>query len=161
MKKVIYKWTFSVYNNSVRQPPQIMNSDQIALLAHIRNLNAKTIEWVNSGKGRFACTLVEDLEHWAEVGVRTVEDYIKYELATEIYEGTKYAYGFKPNWSALMNCSVDELALEANSLRLACVEHSRLEAAEDAYRQEEDRHEDWLSAGIQDRFEDLAEAAGY
>jgi hypothetical protein len=24
MKKVIYKWAFSVYNDSVRQPPQIM-----------------------------------------------------------------------------------------------------------------------------------------
>jgi hypothetical protein len=105
--------------------------------------------------------MVEDLEHWVDAGVHTVEDFIKYNLASEIYDGSKYAYGFKPNWSALMSCTVEELTAEADSIRRACADHAKLEAEEDAYRQEEERYEDWLSAGIQDRFEDVAEAAGY
>ena len=40
-----------------------MNND---LATYIADRNAKTLEWVNAGKGRWATTLVEDLDHWAE-----------------------------------------------------------------------------------------------
>jgi hypothetical protein len=138
-----------------------MNTDQIALLNYIRNLNAKTLEWVAAGEGRFACTLVEDLAHWAESKVHTVNDFIKYDLATEIYDGTKSAYGYRPHWGALMQLEIEDLETIAKELREAVKNMLKNEEVEEAYYQEELRHENWLSASYEDRHEDLAEAAGF
>lgn len=122
-----------------------MTNEQTALVNHIRSLNEKTLAWVAEGEGRWACTFVEDLEHWAGSGVNTVEDFVKYNLATEIYEATKSVYGYKPNWSALMSRTVEELEEEANVIRIDAVEFRKMEERYNAYREEELRQEEWLS----------------
>lgn len=145
-----------------------MTNEQTALVNHIRSLNEKTLAWVAEGEGRWACTFVEDLEHWAESGVYTVLDFTKYNLATEIYEATKSVYGYKPNWSTLMSCTVEQLESEAAVLRHDAEEFRKMEERNRAYREEELREEElrqeeWLSdrdfSGS--RWIDEAESFGY
>ena len=138
-----------------------MNTDSAALLAHIQAENRKTVEWVAAGPNRFAITAVEDIAHWAESGVHTVEDFIKYGLACEIYDGSKYAYGFKPNWSGLMSCTVEELTAEVNRLRIECRRMAELEESERAYEKAEEEYASMQMSAYEDRYEDLAEAYGY
>jgi hypothetical protein len=131
-----------------------MTTAQSDLLALLQAENAYYKEGIESGRFTFACGPVEDLEHWAESGVHCVEDYRKYNLATDVYEGTKSVYGYKPNWKALMNCTLEELEAESVGLLIASCHHAKFEAEQEA-------REEWLSASVYDRFEDLAEAAGY
>lgn len=137
-----------------------MNPDQIALLNHIRALNEKTLEWVNAGEGRWATTFVEDLAHWAESGVHSVEDFTKYNLACEIYDGTKSAYGYRPNWRELMSLEVEDLEAVAKELRIEIARQNEMEKADLDYEREMAAHEEWLSASYEDRYLAFAEAAG-
>jgi len=138
-----------------------MTTESTALLAHIRNLNAKTLEWVAAGEGRFSTTIVEDVEFWAESGVHTVEDFIKYDLATEIYEITKSAYGYRENWGKLMELETSELQVILANLQKSVRAAAYAMAMADSYHEEEQRHDDWMTSVVEDRYMDLAEAAGY
>jgi hypothetical protein len=143
-----------------------MTTESAALLAHIQAENRKTLEWVSAAPHRFATTHVEDLEHWNTCEVFTVEDFIKYNLACEIYDGSKEAYGFKPNWKGLMSCTIEELTAEVNSLRIECRRQAEQEEADRVYEKAEEEYSNWMNSAhedraIRDRYEDLAKAAGY
>ena len=68
------------------------------LATYIADKNAKTIAWVNEGEGRFATTLVEDLNHWAEYGVHTPLQLDWYLNLSCVVDMHKDAYGFKGSW---------------------------------------------------------------
>ena len=68
------------------------------LATYIADKNAKTIAWVNEGEGRFATTLVEDLNHWAEYGVHTPLQLDWYLNLCCVVDMHKDAYGIKGSW---------------------------------------------------------------
>ena len=72
-----------------------MNND---LATYLADRNAKTLAWVNAGKGRWATTLVEDLDHWAEYGIHTPLQLDWYLAACDRHEAVKSADGYKPYW---------------------------------------------------------------
>jgi len=87
-----------------------------SLAATLAARNAATLAWVaEDPDNRFAMTLVEDLAHWAEMGVTTAEELDHYLLVSEVYEGTREAWGYKPSWSALMAESTEDLQRMADS----------------------------------------------
>ena len=92
-----------------------MTADQAALLDHIRAENAKIQAWINAAPGRGAGIISEDLEMWAEDGVHTVDDFIRYDLAITLYDYIKYEHGYKRNWSELFSMTVEELKNELNA----------------------------------------------
>lgn len=85
------------------------------LVAHLEALNAKTLAWVaEDPSNRWASTWTTDLEHWAESGVHTVEDFERYELETFIYEGTKDFFHYRP--SGLKDLTLEQLRERADRL---------------------------------------------
>jgi|LakMenE18May11ns_1017448.scaffolds.fasta_scaffold9959254_9 hypothetical protein len=143
-----------------------MTTESAALLAHIQAENRKTLEWVSADPHRFATTHVEDLEHWNTCEVFTVEDFIKYNLACEIYDGNKEIYGYRLDFLDLMQSTVEELTAEVNSLRIECRRQAEQEEADRVYEKAEEEYSNWMNSAhedraIRDRYEDLAEAAEY
>ena len=67
------------------------------LLTHLKTENDKTLAWVaEDPSNRWAVTYTEDLEHWASLGVTTVEDLELYEFQCNYSDMYKYVYGFRP-----------------------------------------------------------------
>ena len=80
------------------------------LVAHIQKRNAATLAWVaEDPNNRWACTLVEEPEHWAGYGVTTPDQFEHYMAATDLYEATKAHHGYKPDWRSLMAMTTEEL----------------------------------------------------
>jgi hypothetical protein len=52
---------------------------------------------------------VSDPLHWAEYGIFSVNEYIKYDTVNLAYELHKAIYGFKPNYAELSAMSLEEL----------------------------------------------------
>jgi len=87
----------------------IMNNTS-DLAAALAARNAKTLAWVaEDPSNRWAMTLVEDLAHWAEMGVTTAAELDHYLLVVDAFESTRSAWGYKPSWSGLMEQSDAEL----------------------------------------------------
>lgn len=87
----------------------------MTLLELIESKNAKTAAWVaEDPANRWAGMITTDLDHWAEYGVHTAEDYERYELETYIYEGHKDAFGVKGRHYDFSSMSMDELRAEAD-----------------------------------------------
>ena len=82
------------------------------LTAHLKNLNAN----------RQFMTLVEDLDHWAEVGVHTPLQLDCYLNLCCVVDMHKDAYGFKGSWmempttDAELRAQIDEMDKEIKSL---------------------------------------------
>lgn len=146
-----------------------MTPESAALLAHLEELNAKTMAWIaEAPTQRWATTWVVDLEHWAEYGVHTVEEFTKYCLATDVYEATREIYGYKPSWKGLMEASIEELEAESQSLREAAAYQAEQQKIHEAEMKDEEEymthvrtHESWLYAVHADHYMDLAEEAGF
>lgn len=68
-----------------------------ALLKHIEALNAKTQAWIDEDPGnRWAGMMTTDLDHWAECGVYTPEQFDRLmdeECYSDVY---KDRYGVRP-----------------------------------------------------------------
>lgn len=90
------------------------------LLAHIRNLNAKTAAWVaEDPKNRMAGMLIEESDHWSSIGITTVEEFTRYNLSMEVYDLHKAVFGFRPNYAHLKSLTVKELEAELSFLNRA------------------------------------------
>ena len=86
------------------------------LLAHIKSLNAETLAWVAEDSNRWALTVTEDMAHWAELGVFTVEDYRRYNKEMALWDGYKEANGIRPRHLDLGGMSDAELDAELDML---------------------------------------------
>lgn len=73
-------------------------NDMKNLSDYLAERNAKTLEWVNAGEGRWATTLVEDLDHWAEYGIHTPLQLDWYLAACDRHEAVREGDGYKPYW---------------------------------------------------------------
>jgi hypothetical protein len=94
----------------------------MTLIEHIKAENELTKQWVAAGPGRGAGLWCEDEKHWNELGVYTVEDFIKYGLKASIWDGFKDIHGVRPRHLDLDSMSIEELEAELKSLNFEEVE---------------------------------------
>lgn len=81
------------------------------LLNHIQALNEQTRAWVaEDPNNRWAGMIVEDLDHWAEMGVHTVEQYEMFMMRATISDLHKDVYGFRPHGLNVGEMSMEELS---------------------------------------------------
>ena len=87
------------------------------LAQYLRERNAATEAWVaEDPNNRWAGLYTEDLAHWAEIGVLTMRDFLRYEMETQYSDLHKDAYGFRPRGVNLSEWSYEELAEETDRL---------------------------------------------
>ena len=102
------------------------------LTAHLKNLNAN----------RQFMTLVEDLDHWAEVGVHTPLQLDWYLNLCCVGDMHKDAYGFKGSWvempttDAELRAQIDEMNKEIKSLGEVIEAEIKAEEAEAEYQRQ-------------------------
>ncbi len=112
------------------------------LSEYIAQKNAETRAWVAEQDGRYASILSENLEHWLSYGVTTPAQLEKYLLVCDVFEMTRSAYGYKPNWSHLMGQTTEELEARIPALRDACEEEIRRSEESEAYYAELEAREE-------------------
>lgn len=103
------------------------------LMSHISYLNAKTRNWVAAGENRWAGELVEDSEHWACMGVFTVEEFEHYMMVNTIWDLYKEARGVRPRGYNFAEMSMAELSKFYDELMVEADEV----ASEDEAREKE------------------------
>ena len=96
------------------------------LQQYIETQNAKWVADCEANGATFYTTTVSDPAHWAEYGIYTVEQYQKYQLAVDIAESAKTAYGRK-YWVDYENMSMEELEEMADSYGNAAADQIRYE----------------------------------
>lgn len=89
----------------------------MSLAEHLRSLNAKTLAWIaEDPNNRWAGLYVEDLSHWAEMGILTVRDFKRYEMESTIWELYKDVTGCRPRHMDFSKMSYEELEKECDYL---------------------------------------------
>ena len=117
-------------------------NDMKNLSDYLAERNAKTLEWVNAGEGRWATTLVEDPSHWAECGVTTPLELDWYLQAGSYVDVYKSAYGHKPYWpekpttDAALEASIDEMQEGIDQASAYAREQEEYEEAEAEYQRQ-------------------------
>jgi len=107
----------------------------MTLAEHLAALNAKTLAWIaEDPDNRWAGLIVEDLAHWAEMGIHTVEQYKRYDLETLVWDMYKDAVGIRPRHLDFKSMSDAELETLANYLGKQI--EAQIEADEEWDRQE-------------------------
>jgi hypothetical protein len=102
----------------------------MTLLEKLQELNAEKRAWVaEDPDNRWTGMYTEDLEHWADMGIVTVEDFERYGLETLIWDVYKDAYGVRPRHMDFKSMTLDQLKAEADFL---CKEADRQYEAEKA-----------------------------
>lgn len=95
---------------------QCMREIDMTLAQHLAALNAEKLEWMAAGPDRWTGLWVEDLAHWAEVGVFTVEDFKRYDLIQLIWEMYKDVTGSRPRHMDFDSMTMEQLQKEADYL---------------------------------------------
>jgi len=89
----------------------------MTLAAHLAALNAKTLAWIaEDPDNRWAGLYVEDLAHWAEIGVLTVRDFQRYELQSLVWEMYKDVTGIRPRHMDFDSMTLEDLQCEVDYL---------------------------------------------
>lgn len=123
-------------------------SDTTSLLARIATLNAEASAWMaEDPEHRFAGMLVDDVQHWVDMGVHSGYDLDVYLLATDVFELTRSLFGYKPHWGGLRNLTLAQLEAEKQSL-LDMSQHMRDDAI--SYHEDDDMYADANSQYWQD-----------
>lgn len=105
----------------------------MTLLEKLQMINAEKRAWVaEDPENRWAGMIVEDLDHWAEYDVYTVEDFERWELETLIWDVYKDAYGYRPRHMDFKAMSIEELKEEADRLCEAANAQYEAEKAQEA-----------------------------
>lgn len=76
------------------------------LLQHIESLNAQADLMMEQEPGLWMSKYTDDMSHWADMGVFTVEDFKRYELINGISDASKDLYGCR------MRLAWDEMDIE-------------------------------------------------
>ena len=78
----------------------------MTLLQHLESLNAEAQAWMDANPGDWCSMWTTDLDHWAEMGVFTVEDFKRSQLINGISDASKDLYGCR------MRLDWDEMSIE-------------------------------------------------
>lgn len=120
------------------------------LAQYLRERNAATEAWVaEDPANRWASTYTEDLAHWAEIGVLTMRDFLRYEMETQYSDLYKDVYGCRPRVN-LSEMSYEELADETDYLMTQLENQAAYEAEYQARQAEIDAEQErerlaWLA----------------
>lgn len=76
------------------------------LLQHIESLNAQADLMMEQEPGLWMSKYTDDMSHWADMGVFTVEDFKRYELINGISDASKDLYGCR------LRLDWDEMSIE-------------------------------------------------
>ena len=118
----------------------MMKSDP--LLAYICKQNAETLAWCKRGEGRWAMTLVEELDHWHSIGIHTPAELDFYLAACCYVDVHKSAYGYKPGWPSSDSTTLEELEeWTAQASKYAEEANLRLEESIAEFESEEAAHD--------------------
>jgi len=92
---------------------------QLELKAHIEAENKEFEAHCKANNAQWWTTTTTDLDHWAEMGVTTIAEYIRCNLESEYSDVHKEAFNFRPrNYSHLSNEELQECIDRAvNSIR--------------------------------------------
>lgn len=121
------------------------------LAQYLRDRNAATEAWVaEDPANRWAGLYTEDLAHWAEIGVLTMRDFIRYEMESQYSDLHKDACGFRPRDINLSEWTYEELVEETDRLYRYMESQAEYDAQweiqEAAYRAEQEaEHAAWLA----------------
>lgn len=121
------------------------------LAQYLRERNAATEAWVaEDPANRLAGMYTEDLAHWAEIGVLTMRDFLRYEMETQYSDLHKDAYGFRPRGVNLSEWSYEELSEETDRLMHELENQAAYEAKYQARQAEIDAEQErerlaWLA----------------
>lgn len=89
----------------------------MTLAQHLANINAATRAWVaEDPANRWAGLIVEDLSHWAEMGVHTVAQFKRHENETLFWDMYKEVTGIRPRHVNLKEMTDEELEKEVDRL---------------------------------------------
>jgi len=66
------------------------------LLTYLKEQNAEKMAWMAEGEGRWTGLFTEDLAHWAEYDVYTVEDFERYMNVQTYSDWFKSVMGYRP-----------------------------------------------------------------
>jgi len=78
----------------------------ITLLQHIESLNAQADLLMEQEPGLWMSKYTDDMSHWADMGVYTVEDFKRSQLINGISDASKDLYGCR------MRLAWDEMSIE-------------------------------------------------
>lgn len=87
-------------------------ADQLALKAHLEAQAEQTRKEVEEGKWDWASSYTCDLDHWAECGVKSIEDLNRYDLISYISDESKTAYGYRTrcDWDSMSLAELEAMA---------------------------------------------------
>lgn len=89
----------------------------VSLAQYLADRNAATLAWVaEDPANRWAGTYTEDLAHWAEIGVLTVRDFMRYEMVCQYSDLHKDAYGFRPHYVNFSEMTFEEISEETDRM---------------------------------------------
>ena len=127
--------------------------NNMTLLQHIKNINAKSQAWMDANPGSWAGMVTEDIQYWNDQGIFTVEDYERDSLITSVYEMHKDAFGVKGRHYNFDKMSNKELEEELEYLCRVAKEVAEEEdkAEKSAYEQFENRVAEIMKMGAGDR----------
>lgn len=123
----------------------------MTLAAHLAALNAKTLAWIaEDPDNRWAGLYVEDLAHWAEIGVLTVRDFQRYELQSLVWEMYKDVTGIRPRHMDFDSMTLEDLQREVDYLdremQASIEREAEWDRQEEEYRLEQEaEHAAWLA----------------
>lgn len=87
------------------------------LAEHLAALNAEKLAWIaEDPDNRWTGLYVEELDHWAEMGIFTVAQFKRYENETLFWEMYKDVTGIRPRHINLKDMSDEELEREIDLL---------------------------------------------
>ena len=78
----------------------------MTLLQHLESLNAEAQKWMDDNPGSWSSMWTLDLTHWADMGIYTADDFIRYNLINGISDASKDLYGCR------MRLAWDEMDIE-------------------------------------------------
>lgn len=110
----------------------------MTLAEYLAEKNAKAAAWVaEDPENRWSSGYITDLEHWAEYGITTVEEFVRQELIGDIWDIYKSINGIRPRWINFNEMSDAELRKMRDSLIDEGREQREMELR--AEREEEER----------------------
>lgn len=112
------------------------------LAQYLRERNAATEAWVaEDPDNRWAGTYTEDLAHWAEIGVLTMRDFMRYEMETQYSDLYKDVCGFRPRIN-LSEWTYEKLVDETDYLMRELEQQASYEAEYQAHCAEIDAEQE-------------------
>ena len=105
-------------------------------------------DYTAANPGSFACSYHTDVERWNKDGIYTVQDLLRYDLETLVWDLYKSVHGIRPRFMNLKEMSTQELEDVIKNLNETAKWNAEMEekyaaqqAADDAWNAEVQAHE--------------------